>query len=274
MTDDGTTQAVPAPGFEDVPEMIVNEEGDTGIIEEIFERIQENIPIAGPEGEKIEWNNTRDGWEPTGTPPPCPDPLRLDTPTDLSLVTSVLYPGQYRSSDYKPHGGFRYDNSSSDEITITAPMDAQIVDGGRYLVGGEIQYTFDFIAPCGIWYRFGHLLELTPKFAAIAETFPAAVEGDSRTYGVNPSAEVFAGEVIATAVGFTRDPNTFVDWGVYDLRSKNSASQDPTWAAKHPNDQEQHGVCWFDLLSPEDEALVRSLPPADGVSGSTSDYCL
>jgi len=55
---------------------------------------------------------------------------------------------------------------------------------------------------------------------------------------------------------------------------KNIASEDPAWAALHPNDQEQHAVCWFDLLSPADEGIVRSLPPADGVSGKTSDYCI
>jgi len=260
-TGDDTTQAVPAPGFEDVPEMIVGE-GDDDFEPDV------------PSSMEVEWYNGRDGWQPSGTPPACPSSPLLKTPTNLSLVTSVLYPGQFRSGDYKPHGGFRYDNSSSDEITITAPMDAHVVDGGRYLVNGEIQYTFDFIAPCGIWYRFGHLLTLTPKFAAIAESFPAAVEGDSRTYEVSPQMEVTAGEVIATAVGLSRDSNTFVDWGVYDLRSKNSASENASWAAQHTGQQEQHAVCWFDFLSPADEAIVRGLPPADGVSGSMSDYCL
>jgi len=153
-------------------------------------------------------------------------------------------------------------------------MDARVVDGGRYLVDGEIQYTFDFIAPCGIWYRFGHLRELSPPFAAIAETFPEAREGDSRTYGLKSVTRVTKGETIATAVGLADNNNVFVDWGVYDLRSKNSASRDLSWAAQHPSDQEQHAVCWLDLLSPEDEASARSLPPADGVSGASSDYCL
>ena len=153
-------------------------------------------------------------------------------------------------------------------------MDAQVVDGGRYLFEGEIQYTFDFISPCGIWYRFGHLRELSLKFAAIAETFPEAVEGDSRTYEVHAVARVTSEETIATAVGFAEDGNIFVDWGVYDLRSKNRASEDISWAALHPGNQEQYGVCWFDFLSSEDQEIVRSLPPADGVSGAMSDYCL
>ena len=221
----------------------------------------------------VEWHNTKNGWEPSAIPPACPDPLILVTPTDLTLATSVLYPGQYRGGNYKPHGGFRYDHSLSNAIVIIAPMDAQVVDGGRYLVDGEIQYTFDFISPCGIWYRFGHLRELSPKFAAMAETFPEAVEGDSRTYGLDAVITVTSEETIATAVGLRSDNNIFMDWGVYDLRSKNRASEDVSWAALHSGNQEQHGVCWFDLLSSEDEGIVRSLPPADGVSGAMSDYC-
>lgn len=262
-----TTQVVPAPGFEDVQEMIVV--GEDGVIESAPEPLPSLTRVA----EVVTWNNTQNGWEPSAPPPRCEEPLRLRAPTDLSRATSVLYPGQFRGGNYKPHGGFRFDTSRSNEITIVAPLDARVVDGGRYLADGEIQYTFDLITPCGIWYRLGHLRELSPKFAAIAETFPEAVEGDSRTYGVS-GATVTEGEIIATAVGFMEDENVFMDWGVYDLRSKNSASEDSAWALQHPNDQEQHAVCWFDLLSPADETIVRSLPPADGVSGATSDYCI
>ncbi len=94
------------------------------------------------------------------------------------------------------------------------------------LIGGfllELQYGFDFIADCDIKYRLGHLLVLVPKFQAIADAFPPAKEGDSRTTQVNPPVEMKAGEVLATSVGVTKGGvNTFFDWGVYDLRTKNS----------------------------------------------------
>ena len=272
------TQAVPAPGFEDVPEMIVNEEDSFAEPEPKPESLPPQREDSGEPKEPptppvevaeiVEWKYRQNGWE-TNVPP-----LQLVTPTDLTLVTSVLYPGQYRGDDYKPHGGFRYDNSQSGDITIIAPMDARVVDGNRMLANGEIQYMFDFIAPCGIWYRFGHLRELSPKFAAIAETLPEAIEGDSHTYELNAVVTVTSGETIATAVGTKNDNTIGVDWGVYDIRSKNKASEDPLWTALHPGGQEQHGVCWFDFLSPEDEEIVRSLPPTDGVSGAMSDYCL
>src|SRR5262245_7815446 len=66
-------------------------------------------PPATPKD--VEWHLAEGGdWVPSGEPPPCPSPLVLDTPVDISLVTSVLYPGQPRGTAFKPHGGFRFDN--------------------------------------------------------------------------------------------------------------------------------------------------------------------
>jgi len=137
------TQAVPAPGFEDVPEMIVSKENNITEPEpeseslpsqsEDSDELRESPNSPEEIGKIVVWDNLENGWEPSATPPACPKPLQLVTPTDLTLVTSVLYPGQYRSDNYKPHGGFRYDNSLSDDITIIAPMDARVVDGNRSL---------------------------------------------------------------------------------------------------------------------------------------------
>ena len=227
-------------------------------------------------GQEVTWMQTESGWKPSGTPPKCPDPL-IKFPVDLSLATSILYPGQYRGGDYKPHGGFRFDKNTSNSVSVTAPMDAEVVRGSHYTVGGEDQYGFDFIAPCGYMYRFGHMLTLSPKLATIAKKLPVNSEGDSRDTPIEPRVSFKAGEQVATAVGIVKgDRNTinvFVDWGMYDLRTKNEASWDADWAAKHPSIIEQHAVCWFDLLSPSDEAKVRSLPSSDSGSGKTSDYC-
>ena len=43
----------------------------------------------------------------SGTPPACPQQPMLATPVDLSLATSILYPGQVRGNAFKPHGGLR-----------------------------------------------------------------------------------------------------------------------------------------------------------------------
>lgn len=210
----------------------------------------------------------------------CPQPFVFQLPVDINKATSILYPGQYRGGDYKAHGGFRFDGSRPNEIEVIAPYDAQVIAGARYPVNGEIQYTFDFAHPCGIRYRFGHLLTLAPKFQEIADKFPLPEGLDSRTTEVRPPVKVKQGEVIATAVGLTTGGpdvygglNTFADWGVYDYRQKNESSQNPDWAAKHPHEIEYYAVCWFDWISAEDKTKVLALPSSDSGSGKTSDYC-
>ena len=211
----------------------------------------------------------------------CPEPFIFPLPVDIQKVTSVLYPGQVRGGDYKAHGGFRFDASRPEEILVTAPYDAEVIAGARYPADtGEIQYTFDFAHPCGIRYRFGHLLTLSPKFQAIAEKFPLPKDLDSRTTEVYPPVQVKQGEIIATAVGLTKGGpnelgglNTFVDWGVYDYRKKNEASSDPEWVKTHDSEIYQYAVCWFHWISEEDRKKILSLPSSDGKSGKSSDYC-
>lgn len=157
----------------------------------------------------------------------CQDPFIFALPIDVNKATSVLYPGQIRGGDYKAHGGFRFENSVPSDILVTAPVDAKVIAGARYPVNtGDIQYTFDFENDCGIRYRLGHLLTLSPKFQALAEKFPMPTGLDSRITQVYPAIEIKKGEIIATAVGMTKNGtskngnNTFVDWGVYDYRQK------------------------------------------------------
>ena len=131
---------------------------------------------------------------------------------------------------------------------------------------------------------------MTPKFQAIADKFPLPKDLDSRTTQVSPPVEVKQGEVIATAVGLnTGEPsvlggyNTFVDWGVYDYREQNDASQDPSWPTLHLSEDPSwkqyynspintHAVCWFDWISSTDKERVLSLPSSDTQHAKQSDY--
>lgn len=210
----------------------------------------------------------------------CPDLFVFSLPIDITKVTSILYPGQVRGGDYKAHGGFRFDNSIPSEIIVTAPIDAKVIAGARYPVyTGDIQYTFDFENNCGIRYRLGHLLTLSPKFQEIAEKFPMPEGLDSRTTEVRPAIEIKKGEIIATAVGMTTDgnsknnTNTFLDWGVYDYRQKNEISKNIEWAKTHQSETYQYAVCWFDWISPKDREKVLLLPSSDFQNGKLSDYC-
>lgn len=218
---------------------------------------------AGQSGTATTWLFNGSAWQSSGTPGDCPSPL-VQAPLDLNKVTSILYPGQTRGGDYKAHGGFRLDGAGqTSQVTVTAAIAGSVVRGARYIEQGVVQYLFDVIHPCGVMMRMDHLLTLSPKFAAIADTLPAASASSATT---NLSGVIVsAGETIATAIGLPG--NVSMDLGIYDLRSRNPATTTMTGELK------PYGICWLDALPAADKARVRSLPAADGVSGTSSDYC-
>ena len=199
----------------------------------------------------------------------CPTPL-LQTPVDLSKVTSILYPGQERGGNYKAHGGFGFDNATDNLVTVKIPLNGKVNRVVRYREMGEIQYLFEFDGDCGVSFRFDHLRKLTPKFEAIVNAFP--IKEDTRTDLVSPPVAVKVGEVIATEVGFLN--NVSVDFGVYDMRQKNEASKDPVWASAHSQyPADSYGICWLNSLPQADSAIVNLLPGRDGKFEKKSDYC-
>ncbi len=199
----------------------------------------------------------------------CPTPL-LQTPVDLSKVTSILYPGQERGGNYKAHGGFGFDNATDNLVTVTIPLNGKVNRVVRYREMGEIQYLFEFDGDCGVSFRFDHLRKLTPKFETIVNAFP--IKEDTRTDLVSPPVAVKVGEVIATEVGFLN--NVSVDFGVYDMRQKNEASKDPVWASAHSQyPADSYGICWLNSLPQADSAVVNLLPGRDGKFEKKSDYC-
>lgn len=219
----------------------------------------------------VAWDFNGTKWKPTRSAPACPDAMTIRLPIDITQASSVLYPGQVRGGQYKPHGGFRLDGTAYNAVTITAPMDAYVVDGSQHYEGADIQYYFDFVSPCGFRYRLDHLHTLSPTLAALAEQLPAAGVG-SEAHFVTPKF-IKAGTVIATAVG--HPDNVGFDLGLYDLRKRNAASASPAFQSAHSDmiGNAFFAVCWFDWLSAADEAAVRALPPGDGISGATSDFC-
>lgn len=220
-----------------------------------------------PNATTVTWEFTGEEWRAIGKPPACANPLVLGTPVDIDLVTALLYPGQTRTNQYKPHGGFAFNSSTENKVVIKAPLDAHLVKASRYIEQGETQYLLIFINQCGIMYRFDHLLELAPKYQEIIRKLPEAKVNDSRTTPISPPIYVLGGEVIGTKIGFANNSNVTVDFGVYDLRKKNSVTK--------PNDKEYapYGICWLNNFSPAAASRLKSLPARDQASGKTSDYC-
>lgn len=204
----------------------------------------------------------------------CTDIPKLQPPVDFSRVTSVLYPGQYRSGQYKPHGGFRFDGNNNDDIKVKIPLDASLVSASRYIDFDEVQYLVVFRAACGTMYRFDHILTPASRLQTILDTLPPAKQDDSRTTDFNPPVSFSVGEVIATAVGFAKTKNVSVDFGVYDWRQPNESWKNPEWTKDHQTYEiERYGICWFDSFSADDAKKLRDLPGGDGISGKKSDYC-
>lgn len=185
---------------------------------------------------------------------PCPDSVVLTTPVDTSLVTAMLWPGQSRGGDFKGHGGFRFDTSNPDDVSVHAPLDARLTDAGRYLANGDEQYLLFFSSACGLTFRFDHIRTLSPKLVAALADLPPAKPNDSRTTKLTKLVEVTAGEEISHSVGIATSANVFVDFGLY--------RDTPDTAS---------GLCFFDYLPPADSIYLRSLPT--GNEGKTSAYC-
>ncbi len=224
---------------------------------------------------EVSWSFNGQKWEASSTPPACPSPLKFDkSPADVSEATSVLFPGQSRGGNYKPHGGLRFDDSSN-AVDVIAPMEAQLVEGSRYIEQGEVQYMLRFTNSCGLSYRFDHLLKLSPAMQKVVDTLPQPKVNDSRTTPFNNSITVKAGDEIASEIGFKLNKNVGFDFGVYDLRSTNESAKDPSFVSRHQQflGQAAYGVCWFDMLPSPDDQTVNNLPSGDMQNGKQSDYC-
>lgn len=237
-------------------------------------------PPAEAAASDVQWlgtGRTGSDWRAVGgTPPQCPEPLMAVSPVDTARASAVLLPGQYRGTHYKAHGGFRYDGSKSQDISVTLPFDARLTGAVRYLEAGELQYLLTFVHPCGYMLRFDHLAGLTAEFMAIMDKQPAARAGDSRGRPIKDGPSFKAGTVVATAIGQPAAGNIGLDIGVYDLRQPNAISKDSAWSKLHRNESAQtfYGVCWLPLL-PEPHAsrarqLMAELPKNDK---GASDYC-
>lgn len=233
-------------------------------------------PQTETSSENITWEWNGEKWQASGTPPKCPNPLVFKkSPVDVKKATAILYPGQTRGGDYKPHGGFRFDGVKDNKVTVVTPMDAKLVQGSRYIENGEIQILLEFVNDCGIAFRFDHILDVSPALQAAVDSLPAAKQDDSRTTKFTDQVSVKEGDEIASSIGFKNTGNVSVDFGVYDYRQLNSAAQNSSYASKHKDELSQAGyaVCWFDILPSADASLVKNLPGGDSVNGKTSDYC-
>ncbi len=217
-------------------------------------------------------------WARAGTPPACPEPLVLPAPVDLTLVTAILYPGQVRGDgpeDFKPHGGFML-KAGNISVELRAPMDGYLTSVAKFTDEFGLHYALTFQNPCGIQFGGGHFGALPPDIQAVADKVPLKGYGESRTEPILPPYFVKKGQVIVTGLQEKANPERpGFDWGVADLRDVNAASKEPRFRSLYGYApwNTYYGVCWLDLLPPEQEAIVRSFPGGDYKEGKNSEYC-
>lgn len=225
----------------------------------------------------VDWSFNDETWAHQAEAPDCESPLTIGPPMDVQKATSVLYPGQVRGGDYKPHGGIGIDNAANNTLDVYAIRDAYAYRGSRYIEAGEVQYLLDFMDPCGVMYRYDHLATPTAELMTLINQLPEPMPDDSRTTKFNNPLLVKKGTVIATTVGYSKKINAFFDLGVFDLRAPNTQSKteifktDPMRVAD--KEQSYFALCWFELLPESDKVIVTALPPRGGEKESSSDYC-
>lgn len=233
------------------------------------------------EGEEVAWQYRGEtGWFFIGDPPDCPKPLEFPAPVDVGLASGILYPGQIRGNDYKPHGGFRFDNLDSNDVEVRAIMDGYITKAAKYDDGYDVQIQIFYINDCGIMVMNDHMLTPSPRLEEVLADIPVGKDGDSRTTFINPPVFIEKGDLIATEVGYPNfpgghnDKNIFVDFGLYDLRETNGVNYDEEFRAKYPNINEYgtHALCWLDYLEEPAKTIIKNLP-AEGSERKESEYC-
>jgi len=221
--------------------------------------------------QSVEVSSKKESGEENRPTDSCSKNPTIPLPVDAKRIASVLYPGQVRGNNFKPHGGFRLDGGN--DAAITLPLDAKIIDGVRYIEAGEIQYMFDFETDCKIRFRLDHLHTLGPELQTAAEKLPQPTE-ETKTTNID-GISLKAGSVVATKIGFLKTQNASFDFGLYDMNAQNNASKDENWqkSFEYQTELAKHAVCWFDYLSEEQESLIRSLPAGDFAQGKNSVYC-
>ena len=216
-------------------------------------------------------------WAREGVPPACPESLVLESPVDVSLATGILYPGQVRGDgpkDFKPHGGFTLKPGS--KIELKAPMDGYLVSAARFTDEFGYHISLTFQNPCGIQFGGGHWGSLPPDIQAVVDKGPLKGFRESPTEPIIPPYFVKKGQVIVTGLQEKTNPERpGFDWGVADLRRKNTASEDPRFRELYGYApwNTYYGVCWLDLLPPDQQVVLKSLPGGDYRQGKNSEYC-
>ena len=238
-------------------------------------------PTTSTSAPLVRWNtNSEKEWAPSTDPPPCEPFGEVFSvfPIATNLLTQFARPGRtgYANADgtepiYIAHGALRADNSQYDQINVRFPAKGfSLYAANRRVeetISNEEQVKLLFHHPCGIQVWIDHLAKPTDKWASVIEDVP--VTTSSRiTFMPAGAHQVEAGEVLASGIG--HDNNTYLDFGVYDLRNKNDVAEMITNEWPDYRSTGDYAICWSTFFGPDTQQLLEALPAG---AVDTSDYC-
>jgi hypothetical protein len=239
--------------------------------------MQTPVPTRSSVPSLVRWTE-KEGtdWAPSSTPPECGSLEEMFGvfPIDSNVLTQFARPGRtgMNGTIYIAHGALRADNTTYDQIEVRFPAGGfSLYSANRrledYINDGEEQVKLEFHHPCGIQVRIDHLAKVTDRWAAIIKDVP--IRTDSRITFMPPGQySVEAGEILAHAVGHAT--NTYLDFGVYDLRNKNDSAEMIARDWPEYRGSGDYAICWSGFFGPQIRKLLEGLPA--GVV-ATSDYC-
>ena len=230
----------------------------------------------------IRWHvmNESQSWESNSSPPECGDIDELFTifPVGINNLTQFARPGRlgtgnYDDAVYIAHGALRTDNSSHAEQPVKFPAKgfslASAAQRFESRYSDLAQIKLEFIHPCGLQVRIDHLNSLTDKWSEILKDLPLNEDSSSRiTFFPQGVHFVSDGELLSYGIG--HPTNVYLDFGVYDLRSKNNVHEYIFNEWPEYIGQGDYGICWVGLFGSEIESVLQSLPPG---ANPDSDYC-
>ena len=141
-------------------------------------------------------------------------------------------------------GGYFRVTQGQNDLDVRLPIDATLTTGSRFLHPGtsgvsEVQYGLDFRTKCeGLRFGIGHLADLVDE---ISELFTTEPTEDTKVVDL-PPLEFQAGDLLATAIGFRIDGNSFVGFGVNDDFLRMPTSKEPLF---------HNAVCYYGFFPPD-----------------------
>ena len=152
-------------------------------------------------------------------------------------------------------GGYFRVTQGQNDLDVRLPIDATLTTGSRFLHPGtsgvsEVQYGLDFRTKCeGLRFGIGHLADLVDE---ISELFTTEQTEDTKVVDL-PPLEFQAGDLLATAIGFRIDGNSFVGFGVNDDFLRMPTSKEPLF---------HNAVCYYGFFPPDiaSDLLSKTVP--------------